>query len=279
MIRKNVAYCVLAASLTIGCEEIENKDYMPFTDEQMGTTINEKGINIIGGGIGIENDTVFTVGGVSFKMIRVEGGTFMMGSTDKKDYKATPVHQVTLSTYYIGETEVTQELYKAVMGTCPTNFSKKNSPVGKMTYPTAISFANKMKELTGFAFSLPTEAQWEFAARGGNLSRNCKFSGADDGSMVAVYYGDEPARVKSKNPNELGIYDMSGNMQERCLDGFADYNSKAQTDPIHINDEGSGYVVRGGSYACLKSYCTVANRAAIFPQFGWDDIGIRLVIK
>ena len=158
-----------------------------------------------------------------------------MGSDDSDaDDDERPVHSVTLSSYSIGETEVTQALWTAVMGSNPSNFKGNNLPVEKVSWNDCQTFIRKLNDLTGENFRLPTEAEWEFAARGGNRSRGYKYSGSDNLGDVAWYTdnsGDKTHAVKSKSPNELGIYDMSGNVWERCSDIFGDYHDSPQTNP------------------------------------------------
>ncbi len=271
--------CLVIALFMASCEDLLHEEYNPFTADKIGQELNKDGEKSTNGSTHILQDTVFQVNGVSFKMIRVEGGTFSMGTTDTKVYGAQPVHQVNLSTYYIAETEVTQELYKAVMGNCPSSFNGKNMPVGSVSRQKANSFIDKLRQLTGFYFALPTEAQWEFAARGGNNSRGYIYSGSNDCSSVAVWVGNAPRSVKSKMPNELGIYDMSGNVEELCYDWYGEYSSANQVNPKGATD-GSSRVVRGGSYekGGGKSACHVCARTSLYEDKGWGYTGLRLAI-
>ena len=162
----------------------------------------------------------FEANGVSFTMIPVEGGTFTMGATSEMtepfDWEK-PTHQVTLSSYYIGETEVTQALWKAVMGSNPSHFKGDNLPVEYVSWDDCQTFIRKLNALTGKRFRLPTEAEWEFAARGGNKSCGYQYSGGDELSEVAWFVGNSGDRthaVGTKIANELSIYDMSGNVCE-----------------------------------------------------------------
>ena len=160
----------------------------------------------------------FTVNGVSFNLVYVAGGTFQMGS-NVGDYDEKPVHSVTLSDYYIGQTEVTQELWQAVMGSNPSDFKGAKNPVNNVSWNDCQEFIIKLNRLTGGRFRLPTEAEWEYAARGGNKSRGYIFSGSDYLGSVAWYEdnsGDEVHPIGSKSANELGLYDMSGNVFEWC---------------------------------------------------------------
>ena len=223
-------------------------------------------------------DKVYTVNGVSFKMIAVKGGTFQMGIDDGYEWEK-PVHQVTLSDYYIGETEVTQELWNAVMGSNPSYFTgNMQRPVEMVSWNDCQTFISRLNELTGETFRLPTEAQWEYAARGGNKAQGRLYSGSDAIDDVAWYYdnsGGMTHPVKTKAPNELGIYDMSGNVWEWCSDWYGDYSSAAQTDPT---GPATGYyrVGRGGSWDNDATYCRVVYRSNYAPTCGVSDLGLRL---
>ena len=217
-------------------------------------------------------------------MIPVEGGTFTMGATsemtDPRDDEK-PTHQVTLSSYYIGETEVTQALWKAVMGSNPSEFIGDDLPVETVRWDDCQTFISKLNALTGKNFRLPTEAEWEFAARGGNQSRHTQYSGSSSIDDVAWYYdnsGDKPHPVKTKQPNELGIYDMSGNVCEWCQDWHGDYRSYAQTDPTGAS---SGFlrVYRGGSWIDFPRCCRSSDRGFETPGLPHDFRGLRLVLS
>ncbi len=221
----------------------------------------------------------FTANGISFKMIRVEGGTFMMGS--EADGPEKPIHSVTLSSYYIGETEVTQALWQAVMDSNPSGFQGSDRPVEQVTWDEALQFILKLNSLTGKSFRLPTEAEWEFAARGGNKSLRYKYSGSNDLNSVAWFdgnSGNETHPVKGKLPNELGIYDMSGNVWEWCQDLFGNYDSSSQTDPKGATS-GSYHVQRGGSCGYNGVWnCRVTNRLWGSPDDRRDIYGFRLAL-
>ena len=232
-------------------------------------------------------DEIITVNGVSFKMIRVEGGTFQMGSNDGYDDEKPP-HRVTVSSFLIGETEVTQELWQAVMGGNPSKFKGSKLPVervswedicgedGRGTAPNC--FLYKLNQLTGKKFRLPTEAEWEYAARGGSKSQNYTYSGSDTIDVVAWYNGNSSStthEVATKSPNELGIYDMSGNVWEWCQDWKGDYSSGSQTNPTGPSS-GSDRVNRGGSWDDVATYCRVANRNYYSPTSTGSLLGLRL---
>jgi formylglycine-generating enzyme required for sulfatase activity len=221
------------------------------------------------------------VNGVSFKMMPVEGGTFTMGATSEQtllfeqpEDDEKPTHQVTLSSYMIGETEVTQGLWKAVMGSNPSYFKGDNLPVEDVSWDDCQEFINKLNELTGKTFRLPTEAEWEFAARGGNKSNHTQYAGSSNSGSVA-WYGDKTHDVAKKTPNELGLYDMSGNVMEWCQDWYGGYSSSAQTNPQGPSS-GSYRVLRGGSWFNIARDCRVSGRYSYYPSDRYSYFGLRL---
>ena len=214
----------------------------------------------------IQNETVaetyetFTVDSVSFNMVFVKGGTFTMGATGEQSSEARenekPSHQVTLSDFYIGETEVTQELYQTITGKNYSTFKGKKYPATNLRYKDVQAFIEKLNQKTGQNFRLPTEAEWEYAARGGNKSKGYKYSGSDDLYEVAWcegIAGKKAHAVKTKKANELGIYDMSGNVFEWCSDWFGNYSPDSQTNP-QGPAKGFERVMRGGYYSYLSAY-------------------------
>ena len=261
-----------------------------------------------------------TVNGVSFKMIYVEGGTFKMGAQKESSVKdnfdpdaeddESPVHQVTLSDYYMGEFEVTQELWEAVMGysgrLSDGFYMRAVSPIwpggvpeseyGKgSTYPAYYisyddivnQFIPRLNKLTGKKFRLPTEAEWEYAARGGKHQSYYLYSGSDNISSVAWYDANaydvgagSPAYgthlVGTKSPNELGLYDMSGNVWEWCSDRYGEYSSYSQTNPTGPTS-GSFRVDRGGCWNDGAQGCRVADRNHSAPDGRYSNLGFRLV--
>lgn len=247
---------------------------------------NWGGVEQVDGGGGAPTDTIeaetITVNGVSFKMIAVEGGTFQMGATSEQqdaydDEK--PVHSVTLSSYHIGETEVTQALWKAVMGGNPSYFKGDNLPVEQVSWDDCQIFIRLINRLTGRNFRLPTEAEWEYAARGGNKSRGTQYSGSSTIGDVAWYdanSGSKTHPVATKQPNELGIYDMCGNVWEWCSDWEGKYSSGAQTNPTGPTS-GSSRVFRGGSWSYDAGICRVAYRYNFAPGHRSSGLGLRLV--
>ena len=245
-------------------------------------------VNLIinGGGESVFKNQTFTVNGVSFDMIAVEGGTFTMGATAEQASDAysdeKPTHQVTLSSYYIGKTEVTQELWQAVMGSNPSGFSGANLPVEKVSWEDCQIFIAILNELTGKYFRLPTEAEWEYAARGGSKSQGYKYSGSNTVDDVAWYPSNSSSKthpVATKAPNELGIYDMSGNVLEWCRDWYSSsyYSSSSQYNPTGPAS-GSRRVYRGGSWGSSARLCRVSYRDYNGPSYSFYNLGLRLAL-
>ena len=229
------------------------------------------------------NKLPITVNGVTFYMVKVDGGTFTMGATAEQqnpDNDEKPTHQVTLSTYYIGETEVTQGLWKAVMGNNPSKYKGDNLPVESVSWDDCLTFISKLNSLTGKTFRLPTEAEWEFAARGGNKSRRTQYSGSSNIDVVAWHFGNSDRMthpVKTKQPNELGIYDMSGNVCERCLDWKGNYSSAAKRNPTGP-PIGTIRVIRGGAWNFGPIACRSSKR--YYDGSGcYSYLGLRLVLS
>lgn len=240
--------------------------------------------------VGSETVT-FSVDGVTFNMKLVKHGSFQMGSTSgESDEK--PVHSVTISKdYYIGETEVTQALWYAVMGQKPTSDGNKWSssvglgddyPAYYISWNDCQTFITKLNQLTGQTFRMPTEAEWEYAAKGGNKSQGYTYSGSNTIGDVAWYTSNSSSKthpVASKKPNELGIYDMIGNVWEWCSDRYSSsyYTSSAVTDPTGPTS-GSNRVLRGGSCNYDASYCRTAYRNYFTPTYR-NGIGLRLALS
>ena len=218
-------------------------------------------------------------------MVYVSGGTFTMGGTSEQGSEAEsdekPTHNVTLSSYYICKYEVTQALWRAVMGSNPSEFKDDNLPVERVSWNDCQTFINRLNSYTGRNFRLPTEAEWEFAARGGNYSRRYKYSGSNDIGDVAWNTdnsGDRTHPVGTKRPNELGLYDMSGNVFEWCSDWYGTYSSYSQTNPTGATS-GSGRVNRGGSWIFDAWYCRASIRFGHAPGFSSSNLGLRLVLS
>ena len=238
------------------------------------------------------------------EMVFVQGGTFTMGCTDEQgsdcDDNEKPAHQVTLSDYYIGKYEVTQGLWKKVMGNNPSRFTNcgDDCPVENVSWDDCQEFISKLNQLTGKRFRLPTEAEWEYAARGGrDVARNVqqtKYAGSN--ALGEVAWNDENSDVNysggyeykgrklgthtvgTKKPNALGIYDMSGNVWEWCNDWYGDYSSGGVTNPKGAST-GSNRDIRGGSWADYGIDSRVSNRGYNYPSYGYYNSGIRLVFS
>jgi len=233
-----------------------------------------------------EDVTEYTVNGVTFKMVNVEGGTFAMGNPDYQSSSSFkdegPVHNVTLSPFSMGQTEVTQELWLAVMGNNNSANVGDKHPMDFVSWNMAQEFIAKLNEMTGETFRLPTEAEWEFAARGGKNSNGYAYAGSNTIGDVAWYDGNCEGHhdVATKAPNELGIYDMSGNVWEWCSNWYEAYTAEAQTNPVGPLT-GTEKVLRGGSwfgsqYAPGVKTCRVTQRFKGSLDYADDDIGLRL---
>ena len=243
-----------------------------------------------GGGSTTGSEYVESGGGLSLNlaMVYVQGGTFDMGATSEQGSDAyddeKPVHKVTLSSYHISKYEITQAQWKAVMGTDPSYFKGDNLPVENVFWNDAVAFCTKLSEKTGKKYALPTEAQWEFAARGGKNSKGYKYSGSNTIGDVAWYWensGDNNGNhsthaVGTKAPNELGIYDMSGNVWEWCADWYGSYSSEAVTNPTGPFS-GLYRVVRGGGWDYVGNGCRVSGRGGDYPGTGYYAFGFRVV--
>lgn len=218
-------------------------------------------------------------------MVKVEAGSFNMGATPEMQapYEVEkPVHRVTLTNnYYIGKYEVTQALWQAVMGSNPSYFKGDDLPVERVSWNDCQDFISKLNAMTGKRFRLPSEAEWEYAARGGKKSRGYQYSGSNTLGDVAWYEGNSGSKthaVGTKQPNELGIYDMTGNVDEWCQDWYGSYSSSPQTNPIGAVS-GSRRVRRGGGWCSSASYCRSSYRYNCAPDDRYVDIGFRLVLS
>lgn len=227
-----------------------------------------------------------TAAGVNFDVVRVAAGSFTMGANpgDPDATEGELPHKVTLTQdFYIGQTEVTQELYEAVTGSNPSFFDSDGSlPVERVSYAAALDFCEQLSELTGRTFTLPTEAQWEYAARGGHRAPATPtlYAGSDDIEAVAWYNGNSGGKsqpVATKTPNALGIHDMTGNVWEWCLDRKGDYAAGAQTDP-QGPASGTNRVFRGGGWYDPANRCRLSQRDGFIPEFSNENLGFRLVM-
>lgn len=232
-------------------------------------------------------------------LILVESGSFKMGSNEG-DTDQQPSHNVRITKdYYIGKYEVTQKEWRTVMGNNPSFFKGDSKPVEKISWYDAIEYCNKLSEKEGLTpvysgsgrdvkfnsnasgYRLPTEAEWEFAARGGENSKGYKYSGSNSVKKVAVYIKNSMKDFGTKNvgtklPNELGLYDMSGNVQEWCWDWKESYSSSSQIDP-RGNFSGSDRIVRGGSWGGNAEESLTIYRYGYYPEFNYNGLGFRVV--
>lgn len=232
----------------------------------------------------------FNINSAVLTMVRVEGGTFQMGGSDEnaQEYEK-PVHNVTLDDYYIGLCEVTNEQWEAVVnGRVPGPLedplwynNERFLPKTMVSYDECFEFINKLNAHTGLEFSLPTEAQWEYAARGGHKGRGYTYSGSDDAEEVGWCYENAATTVTivaTKTPNELGLYDMTGNVNEWCSDWYDYYSSEDQTNPTGP-ESGDFRVMRGGSVIHFYEECRVSHRWGGEPNSHFFFVGFRLAIK
>ena len=217
-------------------------------------------------------------------MVKVKGGSFQMGGTSEQGSDAMdrekPIHTVTLSDYYICKYEVSQQEWEVVMGNNPSHFQGKDLPVEQVSWEDCQAFIQRLNTLTGLDFKLPTEAQWEYAARGGSKGQGNKYSGSNTLSEVGWYKGNSGGKtcpVGQKQANELGLYDMSGNVWEWCSDRYGDYNSRSETNPIGPVS-GSLRVARGGGWADVAGICRVSFRDVNAPGYRGSNLGLRLVL-
>ena len=227
---------------------------------------------------------VFQVGEVSFKMQRVEGGAFVMGATpdqyDEHTISDKPAHTVVLSPFYIAETEVPNELWHAVMPDrrFVEDWYDPTQPITYVTWEDAQLFVHRLDSLTGMPFRLPTEAEWEYAARGGSKSKGFRFAGSDLCDTVSwntANAGFKKQQVKKKQPNELGLYDMTGNVSEWCQDWFGQYYYGTEPNPQGPT-EGEKRIVRGGSYDNCADNIHLSCRQYFLPDEANNTIGLRV---
>lgn len=219
---------------------------------------------------------------LSDNMVFVEGGTFVMGAATNqiKDAESDekPCHEVMLDDFYICRYEVTQDLWTYVMGSNPSHFRNSRLPVEEVTWDDCQRFIGKLNALTGESYRLPTEAEWEFAARGGNKSKGYKYAGSDTIDAVAWHNGNSGNSthiVGGKLPNELGLYDMSGNVYEWCQDWKAPYSHRKEVNPKGA-EEGTYRVNRGGRWCGGSRSCRTSDRSKCSPHYHFYHLGMRL---
>lgn len=215
------------------------------------------------------------------EMVDVSGGTFIMGLDENEAEHSyeTPKHQVTLSDFRIGKYEVTQDLWEAVMGENPSISKGENLPVENISWYDIQVFIKKLNKQTGKKYRLPTEAEWEFAARGGNKSKGYTYIGGEDSDSIAWSFNNSNKKshtVGTKQPNELGIYDMDGNVQEWVQDWYGHYSEKPQKNPEGAKKSEIGKILRGGCFCNLPEYNNPACRFVSNPNFRCSSIGFRL---
>ena len=262
----------------------------PIARPQSGSSIaspstTSTSLNVVGSSTSGSVITIPVKEGINIEMVKVEAGSFNMGATSEMEnpYEdEKPVHRVTLTNnYYIGKYEVTQALWQAVMGSNPSCFKGYDLPVETVSWNDCQDFISKLNAMTGKRFRLPSEAEWEYAARGGKKSRGYLYSGSNAIGDVAWYEGNSSFMthaVGTKQPNELGIYDMTGNVWEWCQDRYGSYSSSPQTNPTGAVG-GSRRVFRGGSWSYSARRCCTSSRSGHSPGYRRYDLGLRLVLS
>ena len=250
------------------------------TSSSSANTLSSNGSSLSGNAL-----TIPVKNGINIEMVKVEAGSFDMGATPEMEnpWEAEkPVHRVTLTNnYYVGKYEITQALWQAVMGSNPSHFKGDALPVEQVSWKDCQKFITKLNRLTGKNFRLPTEAEWEYAARGGNKSRGYRYSGSNTIDDVAWYENDALSQthpVGTKQPNELEIYDMTGNVMEWCQDWYGSYSSSPQVNPTGAAS-GSYRVVRGGGWSDSARGCRTSDRDFISPGGRFSNLGLRLVLS
>ena len=282
-----------------GVESVEKNRTYVLVLSQVGTSSNQTDVSSAVSSSSVQRLTapstiskdVITIpvkDGISIEMVKVEGGTFMMGATkEMRDPNVSllneePVHQVTLTNdYYIGKYEVTQALWQAVMGSNPSKYKGDNLPVEMVSWNDCQEFISKLNSMTGRKFRLPTEAEWEYAARGGKKRRGYQYSGSSNITDVAWYDGNSGSKthpVGTKQANELGIYDMTGNVWEWCQDMYGYYSFSAQKNPTG-STVGNKRVIRGGSWFNTRESCRTSDRADSSPDHHFEGLGLRLALS
>ena len=227
------------------------------------------------------------VDSLTFRMMPVEGGSFTMGCTHPKGEKHTyadelPIHKVTVNSFYMGRYEVTQALWKAVMGNNPSKWATNDSlPVEQVSWNDVQIFIARLSQMTGYRFRLPSEAEWEFAARGGNRGHNTPYPGTRSQLWEVGWFGMNSGGhshpVGQLKPNELGLYDMAGNVMEWCSDWMTAYSAQPQSSPQGPKS-GENRILRGGCFNSPTWGCSVFERSWYLPDYGYSFYGFRLVL-
>lgn len=292
---KLIAILLMGTMTFVACSDDDDKDDDPTPPDTPEVPADENNLSKF---------VTFTetVNGVTFKMIAVKGGSYMMGTNEDqslggwKNDDERPAHKVTLSDFFIGETEVTQELWMAVMGSNPSTWKSVENepePVENVSWQDCQLFAKKLSELTGRTYRLPTEAEWEYAARGGNKSMGFLYSGTDNPGRSFWFYdttrtpdpenyflyhvGQHQPVATYNSKNELGIYDMSGNVWEWCSDHYGPYPSEPQTNPTG-STKYLERVFRGGSYEYHEWYCRCTCRMYGKEDYSFNNLGLRIAL-
>ena len=276
-VEKNRTYVLVLSQSGMALSQTENSSAVTFSQAQSPMSPSTA-----------TSDGVITIpvkDGISIEMVKIEARTFMMGATSEMfmpDDGEKPVHQVTLTNdYYMGKYEVTQALWQAVMSGNPSDFKGDNLPVETVSWNDCQEFISKLNSMTGRKFRLPTEAEWEYAARGGKKSKGYQYSGSNSIFDVAWYDGNSGNMthpVGTKQANELGIYDMTGNVSEWCQDWKGSYSNSYQTNPTGATG-GSFRVFRGGSWGSNSWYCRSSCRNSNAQDDRDYNLGLRLVLS
>ena len=286
-----LALCLIAAVWS-GCNKPDDEPEQP--KQEQGTPTEPE---TPGDDENVGKDYVDTAFGMALSMVYVEGGTFMMGGTEEQGNEVTsgelPVHEVTLSDFYIGKYEVTQAQWAAVMGTTLSEILNEigyqpfgvgdDFPMYDITWTEAYIFCERMTKRTGKTYRLPTEAEWEYAARGGQKADKTKYAGSDNLDEVAWYRSNSDTLthpVGQKKPNGLGLYDMSGNVGEWCGDLYDDYPSEPQTNPTGpVSVRARERVVRGGYWQSEGNMARVSSRGKYDVGYKGFARGFRVVCE
>jgi formylglycine-generating enzyme required for sulfatase activity len=270
LIKKLLSLFMIANSITLFCQSDSIYLPQPPTEEIHNSGNSNDSVEVVNKATApFEPETVF-----------VQGSTFAMGSVSVEKNEQ-PVHQVTLTDFYIGKFELTQAQWRAVTDSNPSYFKGCDQcPVEHVSWDDVQQFITTLNDKTGKNYRLPTEAEWEYAARGGSKSQGFTYSGGNDLDLVAWHNGNNGSKtyaVGKKRANELGIYDMSGNVWEFCSDWHGSYSSSDEVNPNGIYS-GRNRVIRGGGWERHQGYCRSAFRGKIAPDFRINTLGFRLVL-